>query len=253
MIFDFLFKKKEEEKKVVKKSSSPDEKFFLYSYIDKRSILNDIKKNHMVIQCGIESKNLFITTVLHYDEEIIIFDAINNSDIIKLIEKSDLIYFSTNINKVKIHFEAKFLYFNNYEDSLALYVSIPEKILKLQRRNFLRVHVPLVTNSHITFIHMDMEYKCTLHDISAGGLSVRTSLFPEMAFNEIIEKVTLKLDNVTFDVSLQFKHQKIIDSDNNLLMVGFSFLETTLNNNMKNHIQQFVIKIDQANMRIKHS
>ncbi len=123
-----------------------------------------------------EGISMVLTMVLAADENGVWIDAASNPQDNRLIERSKRIIFVTTHNQAKVQFVATDVMLGTYEDAPAFSLGLPQKLLRLQRRDYYRLVTaetgalkciirPVPDQAHIL-------EEVTVMDISIGGVAL---------------------------------------------------------------------------------
>jgi c-di-GMP-binding flagellar brake protein YcgR len=123
-----------------------------------------------------ESISMVLTMILAVDENGVWIDAASNPQDNRLIERSKRIIFVSTHNQAKVQFIATDVMLGTYEDAPAFSLGLPQKLLRLQRRDYYRLVTaetgalnctirPIADQAHI-------QHEVTVMDISIGGVAL---------------------------------------------------------------------------------
>ncbi|HEU0186948.1 MAG TPA: flagellar brake protein [Gallionellaceae bacterium] len=154
-----------------------EEKFLIYSRKEIQLILHAVarKKNRAILYFD-HGKQFIQTMLLAVDHEGIWLD-VGPDDVINkyILNSHDMVLVSMH-HHAKIQFEGSHIYLVSYAGNPAFYMTLPEKLLRLQRRDYFRLPIP-----------SDTALKCvvppgpddeatssdvTIMDISVGGIAL---------------------------------------------------------------------------------
>lgn len=121
-------------------------------------------------------------------------------------------YFSANLNRATIFFKAKF----KHPDAAGLCFHLPEKVFKVQRRQFLRFPIPELYKMLIEIedpIDPSKTLSKQILDISAGGVALIVSHAesPEYQVGAKIEFIRLKVHQTQIDCKGEVRHLSKIE------------------------------------------
>ncbi len=138
-----------------------------------------IQKGAMVTVHFDHGQSFFLTTVLALtpDNTQFIIDIGSNDETNRKALLSSHLIFTTVVDKVKVQFSLDKLTTTLSEGRPAFLASIPEKLLRLQRRDFFRLSTPIAepVRLHTTIMHKGQEplhIEVPLLDISGGGVGL---------------------------------------------------------------------------------
>lgn len=172
-----MLKEKEIPLKIEAFSDGADSDFLIHSKIEIQNILQTICERNT--RCALYydgRRNFFLTMVLAVSEEGIWIDpASRSADNRHLLDSDEIVFVSTH-NNTKVQFVATAPWQVAYESGNAIFLPLPQQLLRLQRRDFYRLDSlpqrPLrcVLNPSQNERHIKHEAK--IADISVGGLSL---------------------------------------------------------------------------------
>lgn len=149
------------------------EKYQVYSAIEIGRILRGIQSNKQMVRMGFSgSPETLITNVLDVDvdRKSILLDASPIAAQNEIAFKSDMSSFEAVLDKIKISFVAGKITPDRFDGALAFRVPFPERLVRLQRREFFRVqisnaviHIPLEAEG------MVQTWMGTVRDLSTNG------------------------------------------------------------------------------------
>ena len=123
-----------------------------------------------------EGISMVLTLILAADANGVWIDAASNPNDNRLIERSKRIIFVSTHNQAKVQFIADDVMLGTYEDAPAFSLALPQKLLRLQRRDYYRLVTP-ESNAPICIIHpapdqVHIRHEITIMDISIGGVAL---------------------------------------------------------------------------------
>jgi c-di-GMP-binding flagellar brake protein YcgR len=159
-----------------------------------------------------EGISMVLTMILAADENGVWIDAASNPQDNRLIERSKRIIFVTSHNQAKVQFVATDVMLGTYEDAPAFSLGLPQKLLRLQRRDYYRLVTaetgalkciirPVPDQTHI-------QEEVTVMDISIGGVAlVCEQSGVELQPGMIYEHCQIVLPDVgTVDATIEVKN-----------------------------------------------
>lgn len=125
-------------------------------------------------------EQFFLSSVLAVDEASngLLVDAANRQDLNSLATRTERLTLTASVDKVQLQFRLEGpLQLVEFEGRQALRAELPDRILRLQRREFFRVLTPRSTPLRCKFAMAQPREKTqifdyVLHDLSGGGLSL---------------------------------------------------------------------------------
>jgi c-di-GMP-binding flagellar brake protein YcgR len=159
-------------------SAGDESPYLLHSQLDIAAVLRDIVRTRALasVHCG--GQDTLVTTLLCVDPAggELVFDCSGSERLNQaLLRASRLLFFSAH-DKVKVRFTTGPASVVQYEGRAAFTVSMPESMLRLQRREFYRVLAPVARPVRCVIpVQRDSRLhsvETRLHDISQGGVAV---------------------------------------------------------------------------------
>lgn len=125
-----------------------------------------------IINGGIQSMNTAILDVIP-DINLVALDSCLNESANRKMLKAERVIFKTTLDGIDVQFTADSVKKANYEGQSVFAISIPDKVLWLQRRDLYRIRVPVGTPAYVNLRNETggVEKYCVL-DISAGGVAI---------------------------------------------------------------------------------
>ena len=158
--------------------------YLLFSKTEILAVLRSlIQKGAMVSVYFDHGKSFFLTTVLALapDNNQFIVDIGSNDEMNSKALQANHLIFTTQVDKVKVQFSLDRLTTTRSEGRPAFLAAIPEKLLRLQRRDFFRLSTPIAepVRLHTTIAREGQEprhIEAPLLDISGGGVGLMVNL-----------------------------------------------------------------------------
>ena len=154
--------------------------FFLYSKAEILSVLQSaLQKSTLIGAHFNHGQDYFLTALigLPSNNTEIILDLGGDEDMNDKALKADKLIFTTFIDKVKIQFGLTRLERTLFEGRPAFVGALPEKLLRLQRREYYRLSTPIAKPIYLrTAIAPGQSVDIPLLDISGGGVGLMLPL-----------------------------------------------------------------------------
>lgn len=199
----------------------PDDysQFLLYSRAEILAVLRTlVQKGSMITVHFDQGRSFLLTTVLalNSDRGEMTLDLGSDNDMNQRALEADKLIFTTLIDKVKIQFSLAGLTTTPIDGRLAFVGKLPERLLRLQRREFFRLSTPIANPIKINaqFRRADgtvLPVELPLLDISGGGvgLMVALELAPAFQRGDVLSDCRIALPDeglvlVTLSVRNQF-------------------------------------------------
>ncbi|PTD97379.1 flagellar brake protein [Pseudothauera lacus] len=181
----------------------------------------------------------------------VVFDASKEDDINRRIAATDELVCATQLDGIKIQFPLDDIEEVTYEGRDAFRASMPERLLRLQRREYYRLVAP-ITHALICAIPIErpdaepFNIEARVLDISAGGMAVVVP--PEdVEFSPGMEFDNCRLTLPDFGpVSVRMRVRNVFRITNRngveVLRTGCEFID--LSNSVNNLIQRYIFKVE---------
>jgi c-di-GMP-binding flagellar brake protein YcgR len=153
------------------------ERYAVYSRVEVVSLLRQLNENGVLINVYYDSAGSFFLTALlsiNPDFEEVVIDGASDDVVQRRLLESRRLVFVAFIEGVKVQFEAPRAESTTYEGRLALRVRLPERVMRMQRREFFRVR-PLASRPVSCRVHGVPANETTtwrVLDISGGGMAL---------------------------------------------------------------------------------
>lgn len=230
-----------------------DKNFRIHSKPDIHAILRDIMKRNTLVTVYFDQGNDFILT------SILAIDAENNEMVVdygidekfnQSVLRAKRITFVTSQNRIKVEFACNNIKKTHFDGNDAFVVSLPDSLVRMQRRNFFRITTPTVNPLKCVIpLPADGESdtaEVTLLDISCGGIAV-IDHHPNISFDPgtIFENCQISLPSVGIIIAnIQVKNTYEITLRNGLACkrAGCEFIRLPANTQAM--IQRYIIKLE---------
>lgn len=174
-------------------SKEYDETLRITSPEEIRYVLHYIAKVGNRVALYYDSENDFIlTTLLAVDDTGLWLELGPDDSINKCVSKSNSLIFISSHLQVKVQFTTNQAIISSYKDNPAFYIALPDKLYRLQRREFYRLMTP-VSNPLRCIIskvsaHKQPPHEFIIMDVSCGGVGLvcmedDTELAPGQLYN----------------------------------------------------------------------
>ncbi len=159
-------------------SSSEENDYLITNPREIISILQTIahRKSRVAMYYN-EGISMVLTLILAANENGVWVDAASNPLDNRLIERSNRVIFVSSHNQAKVQFIASDALLGTYEDAPAFSMALPQKLLRLQRRDYFRLVTPethavkcIIRPAPNQRAHVEQEI--TVMDISIGGVAL---------------------------------------------------------------------------------
>lgn len=233
-------------------SSTPDDsRFLVHSSLEiVRTFRGLISRNEMVSAFFNAGNELLLTSVLAVDPHAntAMLDYGSNSAINQRILKSEKIIFVTSLDSVKVQWVSNHIESDTYEGRDAFRIAIPTQILRLQRREYYRLTMPVINplKCRIPAAEGTM-LEVALADIGAGGIGIIIAQPHEAGFEmgATFPGCRVELPGVgtaEFTLSIQSTWEVTMKNGNKSLRAGCQFID--MRPGMQALIQRYIIKLE---------
>ncbi len=164
----------------------PDDysKYLLYSKSEILAVLRTLIQKSAMITAYFDQGNSFLLTsiiALTADNREFILDLGSNEEMNRKALLTEKLIFTTNIDKVKVQFSLNKLSLTQYDGRPAFLGSVPDSLLRLQRREFFRLATPIANPVRFSCTvrrpdHSALLFEAPLLDISGGGVGLMATL-----------------------------------------------------------------------------
>jgi c-di-GMP-binding flagellar brake protein YcgR len=199
-----------------------------------------------------QGRNFILTTLLEVrgQQGTFVFDLGSNEEMNKRLLQSERLIFVGMQNGVRVQWNTTRVARTQYGGSDAFVAWLPESVLRLQRRDFFRVVVPMTMaiRCHIPEVGSGQE-GLAVHDISVGGLCViaNTELAKARALDRY-DGCTIALGEQLGDIreSLQVRHVTPVSLRNGKTQVRVGLRFENMATADQARVQRFLVKVEQA-------
>jgi c-di-GMP-binding flagellar brake protein YcgR len=155
--------------------------YLLYSRTEILAVLRSvIQKGALITVHFDQGRSFFLTSIvaLRSNNAEFVLDAGSNEEMNAKALKADRLIFTTLVDKVKIQFGLEQLQYAEYQGRPAFVGVVPDKLLRLQRREFFRLSTPVANPIRLstTLESGEQAIDVPLSDISGGGVGLMLSL-----------------------------------------------------------------------------
>lgn len=194
-------------------------------------------------------KDFLLTTLLAVTDRELLLDRGSNEEMNRRALEAGKIFCITRHDKVKLQFILPDVSEATYQDRSVLTAPLPETLLRLQRRQYFRLHTPIARPllCHIPVVMTDGSVEIYAHDvidISLGGLSLQVGEVPFVADQEwhdcSIDLPQIGVINATLKI-LNF-YEITLRSGQRSQRVGCQFVDMPATS--QNLIQRYIVHME---------
>lgn len=240
-------------------ASTPDDSRFLIN--NKLEIVRTLRglvtRNEMVSAFFNAGNELLLTSVLHVDPdaESVLLDYGSNQELNQHILQSDKIIFVTSLDSVKVQWVSTGIFNDAFEGRDAFRITLPDQVLRLQRREYYRLTTPLVNPLKCKIpTSQGLTVEVALADISAGGIGVVISQPLGVVFEvgAVFPGCRVELPGIgtaEFTLAIQNTWEVTMKNGSKSLRAGCQFVD--VRPGIQALIQRYIIKLERE--RISNS
>lgn len=148
-------------------------KYLLFSRSEMLFLLRALQQKGCMVTAHFDHGNsFFLTSLIEVDGDELVFDYGSNDEMNRKVQGADKVVFTSSLDKVKVQFSLPGLSATTYEGRPAFSGTIPESILRLQRREYFRLSTPLASPLKCFIPTEEGILETTVLDISGGGIGL---------------------------------------------------------------------------------
>ncbi|MDO8650928.1 MAG: flagellar brake protein [Undibacterium sp.] len=224
-----------------------EDRYFLLGRMEILNVLNDLIHRREPVSVYFNGgKDFILTLLLEARSDALIFDLGGDERSNNLLEKSDFCVFIATPDGIRVQFSGFEPKRFSWGESDAFWVPLPERLVRLQRRECYRNILPLISALRVTLSDIDdiSLADWALHDLSVGGFGANVIGAPRLKTGQTIAHVMIALsDKTRLTCSGVVRHVSQIDrNDAGRYRVGVEFID--LPHVMEVAIQRYIIKIE---------
>ncbi len=232
-------------------SLSDDEiegRYFLLGRMEILSVLNElIHRREAVTVYFNGGRDFFLTTLLEARPEALIFDLSGDPEANRRLPASPGCVFVSHIQGIRVQFAGSQPQRFSWGGSDAFWVPLPERVVRVQRRESYRILLPVAKPLMLKLYADDGQVlnEWPAHDLSVGGIGFTVSGETRLEAGQTIARLSLPLlKQRGIDCAAQVCHVTHLADrqDGSRYRVGVSF--TDLPSPMAVAIQRYITKIE---------
>jgi c-di-GMP-binding flagellar brake protein YcgR len=225
-----------------------EERYFLLGRMEILSVLNElILRREPVTVYFNGGRDFYQTTLLEARPDALVFDLSGDAEINKRLPGSASCIFVSSINGIRVQFAASQSGRFSWGGSDAFWVPLPERMVRVQRRESYRILLPVAKPLMAKLCAGDGSVlgEWPGHDLSVGGLGFSTIGAPPLEVEQEIARLQLALPGqIAIDCAAQVRHVTPMSErqDGIRYRVGVSF--TDLAPATAVAIQRFITRVE---------
>ena len=173
-----------------------EDKFFLLGQREILGILNELAHRREPVTVYFnEGREFIVTLVLSAREDGLVFDIGGDARANKLLEKASSCVFLATPDGIRVQFSGVNPQRFTWGDQDAFWVPIPQRVVRMQRREYFRNQLPIVDPLKVRLYDEQGQTLAywPIFDLCVGGFSVQMSGPPELKVQDRIAKVHIVL------------------------------------------------------------
>jgi flagellar brake protein len=231
-----------------------EERYFLLGRMEIISVLNElIHRRESVTVYFNNGQDFFMTTLLEAQQDALVFDLSGDAKANQRLPKSLRCVFVARLNGIRVQFAAGQAQRFSWGGSDAFWIPLPERVVRLQRRESYRLQLPVMQPLMTTFFSEDGTNvgDWPLHDLSVGGIGISAIGDSAVALSEQIVRLKLLLPKQrAIDCDAVMRHTTILSERPNgaQYRIGVSF--TGLLPALGVSIQRYITQIEHERRKL---
>ena len=231
-------------------SFTPDEEhaFRIDAPMAVRGILRDIARHgeRVALYYGAREGGVIVTVILDMEAGGFWFDATRDAEVNQRIVESPEKFFVSAHLQAKIQFPVKQLELQRREDTNQFYLSFPEYLTRLQRRDFFRLYLPPGLLKCQVEPDIGQEpLRFAVRDISEGGVALYSERAEDSPLKpgDQIQDCRLILEDgseIVFDIQVRHSALTRMPSGEELTLIGCRFI--TLSSRVAMQLQRYITR-----------
>jgi c-di-GMP-binding flagellar brake protein YcgR len=230
-----------------------EDKYFLLGKMEILNILNELAHRREPVTVYFNGGNDFILTILLAARpDALVFDLGGDARSNVALARSPSCTMIALPDGIRVQFSGQKPERFMWGDEEAFWVPLPDRIIRLQRRDTFRNQLPIANPIKVK-LYDDQQSRIAewnLHDLSVGGFGAIADGHPKLNVGDTIAHARFQLDaKHTLDCICKVRHITLIDkSKNGRYQVGFSFEK--LPHNMEVAVSRLIINIEYERHRL---
>lgn len=230
-------------------SMDDNSRFLLHSKSEIVFVLREMIEKGAFVTVYFQNNKAFILSALidvNADKNYFLFDVGGEEHANEKLAASDRLMFVAALNGVKIQFVTGRAKLVRYRERDTFIAALPADVLRLQRREFFRVNVP-VTAGVSCSVH-DSKYGSAvlkIHDISLGGVSlVAEGDFASVKVRDRLDECGINLgDHGQFPVALEIRRVAPVQQKNGVVVTHLGCQFLNLKQSYQNIVQRYLVHL----------
>ena len=226
-----------------------EDRYFLLGRMEILSVLNElIHRRESVTVYFNGGRDAIVTTLLEARPDALVFDLSGDHDANRKLPVSQNCVFVSRLNGIRVQFSAPRPQLFSWGGSEAFWVPLPDKLIRLQRRESYRILMP-VAKPVLAKLYDESKLigEWPVHDISVGGLGLNIIGEPQFEVGQEISRVhmpLMKLKDIRCAAQIRHVTHLTDKHDGPRYRIGLSFVGLPAPTGVM--IQRYIIKIELA-------
>lgn len=150
--------------------------YIMHNNREIQSTLHKLSERHAIVNAYLNEHVSLVTTILDASLTHVIIDVSQDESINKKILERQSLMCLTYEDKIKVQFELNNAVAVKYDGQPAFKCDLPDLVLRLQRREYYRVHTPILHPVIAKYKYkvgdVEKQAETKVYDISGGGISM---------------------------------------------------------------------------------
>jgi c-di-GMP-binding flagellar brake protein YcgR len=230
-----------------------EDKYFLLGQVEILNVLNDLAHRRENISVYFNAgQNFILTVILSARPDGLVFDLGGDPRSNTLLEKASQCVFMAFPDGIRVQFTGVSPQRFMWGDEEAFWVPIPQRVVRLQRRDSYRNHLPLSSGVRSKLYNIDAQVigDWEVHDLSVGGFGIIVEGEPNIKLGERLPQVSIPVSPKTIlHCAVVVRHITFIERTRlGKFQIGFSFID--LPRPMDIAIQKLILSIEYERHRL---
>lgn len=225
-----------------------------YLMQNQREIISTLHKlsdtKHSLVNAYLPSGNSIVTTILSVNNTHLYLDVSPDPTINKKVEAAQSLLCMSYEDKINIQFEIRHIVYTQYEGKPAFKCTLPDILLRLQRREYYRVHTPILQPALAKYAYLvgnlTKRTEVKIIDISGGGMAAVG--IPEdhlLAKGDTIEKCEIVLPHIgTLHGNFEVRYVSQVETRSNHFTTKAGLRFIGINDRDIMMIQKYVMHVE---------
>lgn len=177
--------------------TSRESNYLIKSKLERGRILRDLQKDRELIS-AYAGGTRFLTAILAVDTEaeLLYLDCAQDPEVHKQVLTGGPLLCATRLKKVTIEFAVTKAASATHSGHPAYKVAVPERMVRVQRREFYRAILPVFTKAQCDAVIGDTTIALRVADISVGGVGLETDSELQLVPGTHIDDARLQLPDI---------------------------------------------------------